>query len=670
MNPELRIVLDRVRLRASRRAAWLRSIWNDTGLPGGDAVITHAEVDAYLADRDAPEAEEAWLAANPDESLARLDSAACGESTRMGRLQRMFGLSAQECDVLQLCAAVALDPPLLRVCGYLADSVERCYVSEEIANRLFGHGRGTRLPPGAPLFAWHFVSVHDCGPAAPPALSIDPVVLAWLNGEHVLDPVLSRVSRLVETRAPLAAWPVASAAEFLSRSKGHTRVCVTGVPGVGRRTFAACVAASFELPLLAIDADGIADHEWVRAFVRAQRHGYLDGCAIGWFGESLSRRSWPQFLPWFPVQFAIAEAGQSPVSADGSATLTVALDVPATTERKRLWKMHVPASESWPDGALDTLASRFRATPGEIARSAVHSAATPDDVATMLREGARGKLGHLAQWIECAFTWDDLVIPDALRRSLEDFVFEAKDRVELWDSGAVQRLFPQGRGLLALFSGTPGTGKTMAAQVVAANLGLDLFRIDLASVVSKYVGETAQNLQKVLARAAHMHAVLLFDESDTLFAKRTEVKDAHDRYANTDTNYLLQAIESYPGVALLATNQKANIDTAFLRRIRYVLEFPKPDAAQREAILRRVVGELAGADVLEPMGSDLAHLARNLEITGSQIKSAVLTAVFAARRENARLNFAHLLYGIDRELQKDGRALSGRERGRLVTSVR
>jgi SpoVK/Ycf46/Vps4 family AAA+-type ATPase len=253
---------------------------------------------------------------------------------------------------------------------------------------------------------------------------------------------------------------------------------------------------------------------------------------------------------------------------------------------------------------------------------------------------------------------------------LEDLVYEARERVAFWEEPAARRLFPQGRGLVGLFSGPPGTGKTMAAQVIAASLQLDLFRIDLSSVVSKYVGETSQNLERILSRAEGMDIVLFFDEADALFGKRTEIKDAHDRFANTDTNYLLQAIENYGGVALLATNKKDNIDLAFIRRLRYVLEFPRPNVEQRLRIWRQILGELAGEDCLRRLAGDLETLAGGVEMTGSQIKFSVLAALFAARREGVPLNMHHLLRGLDRELTKEGRGLSDRERERLLANGR
>ena len=209
----------------------------------------------------------------------------------------------------------------------------------------------------------------------------------------------------------------------------------------------------------------------------------------------------------------------------------------------------------------------------------------------------------------------------------------------------------------------------MAAQVIAAQVGLDLYRIDLSQVVSKYVGETATNLQRILSRTANMDVVLFFDEADALFARRTEVKDAHDRFANTDTDHLLQALENYGGIALLATNRKANIDPAFVRRLRYVMEFPKPDADQRWQIWARVISALAGDESLQRLGTFVQRLAADHELTGAQIKYAVLSALFAARRDGGGLTSAHLIRGLDREMSKEGRGLNERERVRLGEST-
>ena len=255
----------------------------------------------------------------------------------------------------------------------------------------------------------------------------------------------------------------------------------------------------------------------------------------------------------------------------------------------------------------------------------------------------------------------DLIVPDRVREHLGEFIFEARDRVDFWARPEARRLYPRGTGLVALFTGSAGTGKTMAAQVLAAELGLDLVRIDLASIVSKYIGETAKNMRSIFSAAAGISAVLLFDEADALFARRTEVRDSHDRHANADTNYLLQLLEDFAGVAVLASNKKANIDAAFTRRIRHILDFPRPEAAARAQIWAQVLGELAAA----PGAAALTTLA-TLDLSGAQIKNVVLGALFIARSERAPLAMRHLVRGLERELDKEGRALDRRERERLT----
>jgi SpoVK/Ycf46/Vps4 family AAA+-type ATPase len=219
--------------------------------------------------------------------------------------------------------------------------------------------------------------------------------------------------------------------------------------------------------------------------------------------------------------------------------------------------------------------------------------------------------------------------------------------------------------LIGFLLGPPGTGKTMAAQVIAAELERDLYRIDIAVCLSKYIGETVKNLRQVFAAAARMNAVFLFDEADALFAKRTEVKDAHDRHANTDTSYLLQLLEDFDGVALLASNRKHNVDPAFMRRIRFILDFPRPGAAERRIIWQRLLDELVGPPMSEALRGPVGALAEIVEMSGAQIKVALLSALFAAAQESKSLGLSQLYRGINRELAKEGRSISPKERERI-----
>jgi adenylate kinase family enzyme len=667
-------VLMRIRLRAILRVMWLRTLWRRESDREAERTVGHEQVDAALEGWDAPDAEAEFRRGFPAarataEALARVEAAMqADETSRLKSLAGLFALTRPEIDLLEACLAASLDPSLARVFAYLQDVATRTWVTEELAAGLFGHDRRAILDAGSALRRWRLVSEEQVAPGEPAALACDPLIRAWILGGLHLDEALVGAARPRSPADPLPRWPVeetAVRAERLLASGARLRLIVRGTPGSGRRSLAAAIASRLGLRLLEVDSDASDDQGWPQLFLRAQRQAYLDRGALAWTGERILRARWPRSVPLFPVQFLIAEPGDgAPPSCEA---IDEALAMPALTlaERESVLRRMVPGADGWPEGTAAALAARHRLTVGEIAALARQQPSTPEQASAHLRVAIRYRLGDTAQWVECPFTSGDLVLPVSLRQAIDDFVFEAGARARIWEESAARRLFPQGRGLLALLAGPPGTGKTMAAQTIAATLGLDLFRISLSEVVSKYVGETSKNLQRVFARAEEMDAVLLFDEADALFSRRTEVKDAHDRYANTDTNHLLQAVESYGGVALLATNRKANIDPAFLRRIRYVLDFPKPGAIERAELWRRLVGELAGHEAAGRLSSGLGRLAESIEATGAQIKFAVLSALFAARRDGAPVGMHHLLRGLERELIKEGRALSERDRERL-----
>ncbi len=675
-------MLARFRLLGRRRAAWLRHVWEQEGEPAGAAAVTHGEVAAILADHDSPEAETRWISAQSWASqwsadLREVEDALAHDtSSRLARLKQTFGLSEDESDLLEACAAVALDPALSRVCAYLQDRVARSYMTEDLAAALYGYGRCSVWTRESGLYRWELISSCDSGPGEPRALACDPLIRNWLRGGNELHEALAGIAQPCPSRTPIASWPLAETSQWIRRlieseTPARVRVTVQGARGSGRRTFAAAVSAELGLTLLALDADQVDDAQWRRVYRLAQRQAYLDRRALAWHGESLTQRPWPAAIQPFPLQFVIVEPAREATPCPDLVERKVRMPGLSVAERSELWRHHLPGAQVWPEAGFRQLTERYRVHIGDIASVASSGAAGPEEAGLRVREASRGRLGNLAQFLHCPFHWDDLVVPEQVREALEDIVFEANHRVAFWEQSEPRRLFPQGQGLMALFSGPPGTGKTMAAQVTAASLGYDLFRVDLAGVVSKWVGETSQNLERILTRAADMHAMLLFDECDALFGKRSsEIRDAQDRFANTDAAYLLQAIESYPGVALLATNQKGNIDPAFIRRLRYVLEFAKPDLAQRLEIWRKVVRALAGEDRMRALDPALRSLSEAIDTTGAQIKFGILGAMFGAKREGVPLELRHLLRGLERELAKEGRMLGARERERILSHAR
>jgi SpoVK/Ycf46/Vps4 family AAA+-type ATPase len=273
------------------------------------------------------------------------------------------------------------------------------------------------------------------------------------------------------------------------------------------------------------------------------------------------------------------------------------------------------------------------------------------------RERAAQPLQELGQRITTSAQWDDLVLPDESAAQLREIAAQVAHRTRVYDDWGFGERLSRGRGISALFSGPSGTGKTMAAEVLARHLDLDLFRIDLSGVVSKYIGETEKNLRRVFDAAEQSGALLFFDEADALFGKRSEVKDSHDRYANIEINYLLQRMEDYRGLAILATNMKSHLDAAFLRRLRFIVDIPFPDAEIRQRIWQRVFPATTPTE-----GLDVAALAR-LEVAGGSIKNIALNASFAAAAGGVPVRMEHVLHAARREYQKLEKMLPGGDIG-------
>jgi adenylate kinase family enzyme len=671
----LDLVLQRVKLRAQRRRLWLREILR-LEAPDGTEANYHTLIAHILLGRDQLGEENAWQAQAPELVALNIELAWVEDrlhedrNARLSALVINFGLSPVETAVLHTCIALAQEPQLERVCSYLQDHNGRGFVTLQLVSKLFGLEYQVNATELHALRSWRFMREVPGAKGEPALLEIDPWIQNWLRGQNTLDPILIGRAQFPALAAPIENWPIEDAMQQIERILEHNpqqkvRLCVQGLDGSGRQTFAALLAERFGLPMLSIDTDNLSPEDWSDLHLHAQRQAYLSGLALLWRGDDLADKAWPKDVVPVQLQFAAISKEQILQAQAGVVDLKIALQPLNITIRKQLWEQLVPMSQAWDPEILSQLVTRYQTTVGQIAMVGRRAAATPADAIEILRDHSRHRLGKLAQLLPATFVWQDLSLHPMLLESLQDFVFEAQERETWWESGTASRLFPQGKGLMALFSGPSGTGKTMTAQVIAAALRLDLFRIDLSSVISKYVGETSKHIDRILTQAQSMHAVLLFDEADTLFGKRTDIKDAHDRFANADTNFLLQAIENYPGVAILATNRKANIDAAFLRRLRFVFEFNKPDASQRLQLWELLLSEMVGRQAVAEMAEPLRQIALMIDLTGAQIKYAVLSAVFVARREGRPLGINQVLKGIERELAKEGKGLSPETAKRL-----
>ena len=362
------------------------------------------------------------------------------------------------------------------------------------------------------------------------------------------------------------------------------------------------------------------------------------------------------------VTVLAADQAWRSTSGEPSGVLEVSLDRPGFTVRRQAWLAAIAAQDipASPADAAD-LATSFRFGPDRIAQavaSAAQAARLADDqgvpaARAVLFAAARRQSGHdlsaLTSRIDPRYEWDDLVLPPDSATQLREICQRMALREQVLGDWGFGAKLSRGRGTTALFAGPPGTGKTMAAEVVARELGLDLFAIDLSAVISKYIGETEKNLERIFGAAADADAILFFDEADALFGKRSEVRDAHDRYANIEVAYLLQRMEQYEGIAILATNKRQHLDDAFIRRLAFVVDFPFPADAER-----RRIWQLSLASAPLSAGVDLDLAARDFRLSGGGIKNAALQAAYLAAGEGAEIGTAHLVAAVHRELRKMG----------------
>jgi AAA+ superfamily predicted ATPase len=488
-------------------------------------------------------------------------------------------------------------------------------------------------------------------------------VLHYLAGVSYLD---TRLRPLVRPHAAPAAMAdghahvVEAAMRALERDDATPVLQLLGDDGAGQRDVAAAIASRLGLQLHLLRATDIPTglHELDALALLWQREAALLDSAL--FVDCEDGGSAAARLTQRPGGLTFIGA-RDPVAVHRPA-LHFAVDKPGAADQRRLWVQALGAQSARLNGALDGVATQFRlsaetiARTGEALRPALAASPTPD--ATLwqaCRASVRNRLDELAQRVAPAAQWDDLVLPEPQKATLRQIATHVKHRFAVYDAWGFAAKGTRGLGISALFAGESGTGKTMAAEVLANELHLDLYRIDLAGAVSKYIGETEKNLRRIFDAAEDSGAILLFDEADALFGKRSDVKDSHDRYANIEVSYLLQRMEAYRGLAILTTNLKNALDTAFLRRLRFVVQFPFPDARQRELIWR---GAFPAATPLD--GVDCAKLAR-LNMTGGGIRNIAMNAAFLAAEAGGAVAMPHLLHAARSEAAKRERALSDAE---------
>jgi len=371
------------------------------------------------------------------------------------------------------------------------------------------------------------------------------------------------------------------------------------------------------------------------------------------------------------LRAAVVVSSREPLAASGPLP-AVQVPPPTAEERSELWQQVLSALPHSLNGAVEAVVEQFDFGPSLIVRAAQQAqirarvrgggdsgsgTVEDEDLWLACREQAAQGMDGQAQRIQPCHTWDDIVLPTDVRRQLQEIAGQVANRHLVYGTWGFGAKLSRGRGISALFAGPSGTGKTLAAEILAHHLELDLYRIDLSSVVSKYIGETEKNLRRVFDSAEQSGAILFFDEADALFGKRSEVRDSHDRYANVEVSYLLQKMEEYEGIAILASNLRQHLDQAFLRRLAFMVHFPFPDEESRRRIWEGSWPDEAPLDA----EIDFGFLAREYRLAGGNIRNIVLAAAFLAAAERDRVRQSHLLRATRREYQKMGKTIAEAE---------
>jgi hypothetical protein len=601
--------------------------------------------------------------------------------TALEALCAAFHLSEFERDVLILCAGMELDSGFPELCAAAQGDPGRAYPTFGLALAVLPNAHWGALAPSAPLRHWRLVDLATSGPSAitQAPLRIEERVLHNLTGISFMD---DRLNGMVEPYRAVGKTPATHRAlanriaGTWSRMASHELPVVQlwGPAGEELREVASLASAELGFSLAIMSAEALpAEPRDVNAFVELwSREAGLDRrCLLLDCSDTIPDRAREAAIGRLieTCTFPLIVAGREPRRARQRTLLGFELPPLSVTEQRHLWEAELGSAAAALNGELSTILSQFRLSP-----SGIHAACadtfgrlaqwgeepTASQMAAALWEAcrvqARMPLDELAMRVDSVAGWDDLVLPEAQLAQLREIAIQMRQRGVVYDRWGFARKAGRGLGITALFSGVSGTGKTLAAEVLANSLRLDLYRIDLSQVVSKYIGETERNLKRVFD-AAEPGGALVFDEADALFGKRSEVKDSHDRYANIEVSYLLQRMEAYRGLAILTTNLKESLDPAFLRRIRFIVNFPFPSEELRAEIWRHIFPAETPLDQVDPL-----RLAR-LDVAGGNIRNIAMHGAFLAAESKEHVGMRHLLIAAGSECSKIGKPLTAAEVG-------
>ncbi|MEH1916635.1 ATP-binding protein [Nostoc sp.] len=583
-------------------------------------------------------------------------------------LSQKLGLSDFEQEILLLCVAMELDPGMARLCARAFDNAHQPYPTFALALSLFDEPTWDALSWERPLRYWRLIEIHQLGvqPLTSSALRVDERILNYIKGLNSLgDRLASLVMPLATEQWDVKLPPsqktvVETIIQQLRRTQREQRLPViqlVGADSLSKQLIAQQVAAQLEryvyrlsvelLPTQAGELETVA-RLWHRESLLLPLALYLDAQELD---DKPTTEG--QALPLH--RFLTRSGGLIFLSTReirqnlGQSTIVVDVEKPTPTEQKATWSEALGTVADINPRLLTGQFNLNLVTIEQIAQQVLAETPNPEipnRLWSACLGNTRPQLDTLAQRLDLKATWDDIVLAPEETNLLHQIADQIRQRSQVYQNWGFDKRMNRGMGISALFAGESGTGKTMAAEVIANDLQLNLYRIDLSAVVNKYIGETEKNLRRLFDAAEDGGAILFFDEADALFGKRSEVRDSHDRHANIEVNYLLQRLEEYRGLAILATNLKSSLDHAFMRRLRFIVNFSFPGVAERQVMWEKVFPPETPTEDL-----DFRRLAR-LNLTGASIQNVALNAAFLAAQAGTPVTIALVLAAVRTEFRK------------------
>lgn len=621
------------------------------------------------------------------------ESLQVGMTLRLVCLANYFALTPFDLEIILICLAPDVDLGYGQLYGQIQGNAKSVYPTVDLALNLLCstmtervNGK-KRLAKDAPLMGYGLVEVvPPAGSPNTPWLTHNLRLAERIRG-YLLDDdsIDNRLQQYVSCEHPAVAlegaWLPAGMKPKLQSilDKPDVTFYLEGGYGVGKHKLAQAIATHRSQPLLVVNGAQLANLSLETFGMLARlidREGRLQNAVVYWTGfEALlagDKAFWLEQLmvAWDDRPGITILGGEMAWHPAGAWHHKRFIHIPISTPnyQQRIDQWQTLLGSDMPEGTIQDLANKFQFNLGQVrdvsatARNITQwehpqtPVPTKTDLYTASRHHASRKLTQLADKISTPYSWSDLVLPPEPMRQLQEISQQVQHRARVLDEWGFGPKLAMGTGLHALFTGPSGTGKTMSASIIANELGLDLYRIDLSSIVSKYIGETEKNLAEIFREAETSHAILFFDEADALFGKRTEVKDSHDRYANLEVSYLLQRMEAYTGITILASNLRQNLDDAFVRRIHFIITFSAPDVVERARIWQKIWPKNVPLDE----DIDIDFLAQRISVTGGNIRNIALAAAYLAA-EDGVVTMQHIFRATEREYQKVGKLLTGNE---------